>query len=394
MKKVFKVFTIDMISKLFAVISTLLIIRYMGTSDYAEYAIITSFIAIITGVLINGFNRIYIIEYNRIKYNQIDILIIQILIILILGFIASLISNTKYTSLLIILLLSTCIFHYVRTLYQQRCLFKTFALIDLIRVIIFNIFIFILTKRNTILHLNLTILFQSLALASALFFLAALMKRDKTIKITLDFKNILRILLEKEQFVLFLFFGFNAVLLQIDIMSLRFWSNDLMVASYSSAFKYYSLEMMVLETVNSIMLPEVNKEKSKITIKKLYDQHNIMTLVFGIGMLLAIIVAPIVIPLIDKGKYPDAVIVFRVLSVSAIISFAGSPYINYIMKEKEYVFAVINNISSIILAIIINYVFIKLWGAVGTALAALIVYGINNMFVRLYAKHLMNKEDT
>ena len=183
-----------------------------------------------------------------------------------------------------------------------------------------------------------------------------------------------------------------AILLQIDVLALKTWSTDYDVSTYASAFKYYNMMLLLLNTVNSVLLPKISSEENYYNISKMYKQQDILSIALLVGIVIAIVIAPCVLPIIDGGKYPEAIGVFRILCISAIISFWGSPYNNLLIKEKKYLSICTRFIIGIIVAIAGNYILIPRMGVNGTAISTLISYGIVNLSSRVHAKMIIKEK--
>ncbi|WP_017379298.1 oligosaccharide flippase family protein [Paenisporosarcina sp. TG-14] len=396
MKTVFKVFTADIFSKIFSVITSFLLIRGMTTTDYADYAIITSIVTIISGIILTGFNRIYILDFERIKNQQFNILVIQLIGIFVLAIVGlpfkAYIGNHYW--LVILLLIGTCIFSFVRTVYQQKSMFRYFTLIEIIRVFLFCIFVsslYLFAEEQ--MSLKSIIVVQIISLISASIFLIKILYTDKSFSFNKNIFAIVKVLFVSNQLYLFMNLGIIAISNEVDVLLLGLLGSDFMLASYASGRKYYSLLLMALTSVNSVLLPTVNNAKSNDELRKLYRQYDKILLLFIVLVGIAILIAPWIIPIIDGGKYPDSINIFRILCISSLISFAGSPYNNILLREKKYKFMVINNLLNIGVSVLLNVILIPIYGGLGTALSMLIAMGILNMSSRFYGKRLIMKTD-
>lgn len=69
-------------------------------------------------------------------------------------------------------------------------------------------------------------------------------------------------------------------------------------------------------------------------LEDVFRKHRKMILLFFPPVLLAIWLSQWIIPWVDARKYPDAVAVFLILAISAMIAFAFSPYVNLVMRFK------------------------------------------------------------
>ena len=392
MKTIIKVFSVDMIAKLVTTIITVILIREMTESAYANYSVILAIANIFNQIAISSLGKMYIVDNERLGGCDKTILLLEILLACFITVLFCIIQPTIKRNMfsVFIFMVATCIFGYARTVYQQQCRFKIYTLLEIVRVSVFAVFIigiYIISISN--LSAASVIFFQSISLGTAMIFLTEKKSKIKWHS-SLEIKKTISFICEKEQLYLLLYAVLMAVLLQLDVLSLKAWSTDYNVSAYSSALKYYNMMLMLLSTVNSVLLPKISMTTNYKEIKKVYRQQDILSIVLLLGVALAIIIAPTILPAIDGGKYPDAIIVFQILSVSALLSFWGSPYNNLLIKEKKYLGICIRFLFGIIVSITGNYILIPSMGAKGTAIVALVSYGLVNISSRIQAKHIIN----
>lgn len=394
MKTIFKVFSADMVAKFVAMITTILLIRYMSDTNYATYTIFIASTNIFNQIAISSFGKMYIVDHDSLEGKESTLLFVEMILSVLIAGVFWLIQPVVRSNIfaLVLLMVSTCVFGYARVIYQQQCKFKIYTILEIMRVISFMAMIvgcyYIV---NAELSAILVIIFQTVSLVICIPFL-----NKKKTKIVLfkkpKFKPFFEYLLQKEQIYLFVYAALMAVLLQIDVLALKTWSTDYNVSAYSSALKYYNMMLLLLNTVNSVLLPKISSEEDYEKIKKMYKQQDIMSFVLLAGIIAAIIIAPYILPIIDGGKYPEAIVVFRILCISAILSFWGSPYNNLLIKEKKYFSICIRFGLGIVVAIVGNYILIPTVGVNGTAIITLTSYGIVNLSSRIHAKMIINKK--
>lgn len=394
MKTIFKVFSVDMVAKFVAMITTILLIRYMSDTNYAAYTIFVASTNIFNQIAISSFGKMYIVDHNNLEGKESTLLSVEMILSIIIAgafwFIQPVVRSNIFA--LVLLMASTCVFGCARILYQQQCKFRVYTLLEIIRVtsflaMVIGCYYIVKTELSSIS----VIIFQTVSLVLCIPFL-----RMKKTKIDLfkkpDYKSFFRFLFQKEQVYLFTYAALMAVLLQIDVLALKTWSTDYNVSAYSSALKYYNMMLLLLNTVNSVLLPKISAEESYKEINRMYKQQDILSFGLLAGVIIAIFVAPIILPIIDGGKYPEAIGVFRILCVSAVLSFWGSPYNNLLIKEKKYFSICIRFIVGIVVAITGNYILIPKFGVNGTAIITLASYGIVNLSSRIQAKMIINSK--
>ncbi|HBC47992.1 MAG TPA: hypothetical protein DCZ43_13165, partial [candidate division Zixibacteria bacterium] len=189
-------------------------------------------------------------------------------------------------------------------------------------------------------------------------------------------------------FFLFSFFG------QLDVFMLRMLSNDATVATYGSAFRYYTLIIMALSSAHTVLLPMTQKAGSVSELRGIFRKFTRLVLIFAPVVILGAWASKWIIPIIDTGKYPQAVTVFRILAVSAIFSFALSPHVNLVMRFEKFKFLFLGVASAAVISVGLNIALVPKLGAVGTAISTFISFAYVNGMVYLKAKHLMKHTTT
>ncbi|MDF2946796.1 MAG: oligosaccharide flippase family protein [Bacillales bacterium] len=391
MQSILRVFSFDMMSKILIGIIGILLIRYMDTSEYALYTFSLSIINIVAQTLSNTFRRFYIVGYdNGFKDKQIESFIgAQLLIII--CFALFFIFYTQKVDIVDFLIINTIFgitfLEFTKTIFQRELNFKQFSKIEIVRSLTF-FFLTIILIYTLKYNLNAwqVLLIQSNTMI--LITVAFLWNKIK-IKNLLKFNDFIQtgkeIVRGPYKYLIFYVF-FSTILSQLDVLMLKYLSNNYHLANYGSAFRYYSLLLLALGSINSVLLPVIQNIKTRSEVDTIYSKHNKLLIVFIPIVLLGAWLSNWVLPIIDMGKYPDAVFIFQILSFSAIISFVFSPHTNFVMKFEDFKFLFCIIIVAVILNIILNLIAIPLYGSIGAALSTLITFGFSNSMTFIRAQ--------
>ena len=160
--------------------------------------------------------------------------------------------------------------------------------------------------------------------------------------------------------------------MQIDVFMLRLISDDLQLATYGAAYRYYSALAMALGAVHAVLLPLIQRARNYEELEAVFERHKKLALLFIPLVMLIGWVSQWLIPWVDMGRYPDSVMVFRILCVSVVVSFAFSPHVNLIMRFEQFRFLSALIVVALFINVILNSVFIPVFGAMGAAMATLI----------------------
>jgi len=194
-----------------------------------------------------------------------------------------------------------------------------------------------------------------------------------------------------KQLYLLGYFSLLALFSQLDVFILRARSSDIEVASYGSALRYYMFLLLALGAVHAVLLPTLSR---KIDIEELYKiigQYRRALLFIVPVILFGVWSSRWIIPWVDQGKYPAAVLLFRILSFSAIVSFVFSPYATLVLRFEEYEFLFRVILLGLLLSGAMNYMLIGWYGATGAAISNLFSYGTVNGLLYWRANALLKE---
>jgi len=391
MKSIVQVFSFDVLSKVLLGGTGILLIRLMSEVEYANYTLALSIVSLITGSWILSCNRVYIVgcQNSKIETSPSSFLGFQLygisgLVVLSLpikGFLEGI------YWFIIALIIATCLSEFAKTVFQHQLQFFRFSMVELARTLIFIVSLLVLISFFRYdLKAGHVLLVQAAAMLCVFsgafrkyFDLKSLLKIDESTRLALE-------MVKGEYKYVFGYFFVLAFFSQVNVFVLKTIAEDVELATYGSAFRYYSLLSLALGAVHTVLLPVVQRVQSIGDLENILYQHRRMLLLFIPVVLLGAWASQWIIPWIDRGKYPDAVMVFQILAISAIVSFAFSPHSNLVMRFEDFrfLFILIN------LGLLVN-VGLCIWlvprlGATGSAVATLIAFGSVNGSIFLRAR--------
>ncbi len=394
MKPVAQVFSFDFVSKLLLGIMGLALIRFMPEVEYARYTLALSISSAISQILTSSFNRIYIVGYQRLRLKgSLSLLGVQLWIVAALAILmyplAKRIEGIYW--FVMILILATCLLDFSKTFYQQELKFMRLSMIELTRS-----FAFVITLLPLIYFVRYSLrAWQVIAIQAIVIVIVFLLFFNKH----LDLRQLLKItdtgrfsmmVVKSDYKYLVGYFSILALFSQSDIFILKIMTDDQTLATYGSAFRYYSLLSLALGAVHVVILPLIQKLESITEFDHLMVKQRKLLVLFAPLVLIAAVISKWILPWIDHGKYPDAVTVFRIFCISTIVSFTFSPYVNLVMRVEDFKFLLVVISLGLILSISLNLMLIPVLKAVGTAITTLITFGLINSLIFLRAKKHRN----
>lgn len=378
MKAVLQVFSFDFGSKIMLGILGMLLIRYLPQAEYAAYTFALSLVAFSSQSLVASFNRIYIVAHQklRLKNTEMSFLALQLLLVAglaVLGMPLSFSLGSLYW-IVVVLAAATCLSEFSKTFFQQDLKFLTFSLIEFFRSLLFfcSTLLLMIYLQQDELTAGAILVLQSAALLGVSMW--AIGNKFGNLKKAV-FSEIARFsgeIIKGEYRYLFAYFFVLGIFTQADIFMLSILGDSNMLATYGSAFRYYSILSLALGSVHVVLLPMIQKAANDHELFAVFARHEKMILMFIPVVLLAGWVAQWLIPFIDNGKYPGAVLSFRILCISAIISFAFSPHVNLVMRFERFRFLFLLICIALVLNVAINMALIPKFGSAGVAFATLV----------------------
>src|SRR2546422_953562 len=383
MKAVVQVFSMDLAGKALLAVMTLLLIRFMAAEQFAQYTLALALVAVVSQALAATFNRIYIVGHRSLNLGS-DFgafFALQLLTVL-AAWVVLLPFRPRPESVLWLALavtLGTCMVELGKTVLQQEHKFLPFSLVELLRATLVFLtalaLVYLLRGRVQAWQILLAQAAVMFALFVAIF---AQRLRFRDIVAIGRARDLAWRMMRGEYRFLFLYFALVALLSQTAVFALKLLSTDLQLAAFGAAFRYYTLLSLALNAVHVVLLPLVQDSTSQEALDAVFGQQRKALAVFVPVVVAGTVLAAWILPWIDRGKYPAAVPVFQILSLSAIVSFAFSPHVNLLLRYEEFRFLCRLTLLAIGLHVLLAYVFGERWGAVGAGWSAAAAFGLPN----------------
>ena len=394
-KSMLQVFACDVLAKLMLAVVILALIRVMSPTEYAAYTLMASLSAIFSQTLATAFNRIYIIGHGS---GRLDIgpkgsfLAVQLAVVSSLTLAAALAASRKagLAAAAGLLAAGWVLSDFLKTDYQNAKHFARFSVVELARsaLILIALLAWLAVSRGAIASA------QALGLqgaALALIAIPLLLRRGLFAGLT-HFRNglaVVRAIATSRYRLLLAYFAVLTVLSQADVWMVKLLGSDAMLAAYGSAFRYYSLLLLSLGAVHTVLLPTLRDIATRTEAARIFARHWRLVLIFTPCVLGGLALAPRIIPLLDNGKYPESIPVFQVLAASSILSFALSPHVNLIMRNECFTFLFVTTLAATASAVAFHLFLIPRFGAVGAAVATFLAFGIVNTLTWVQSRRLL-----
>lgn len=394
-----KVFSFDILSKLFMGLSAIIIIRILTPIEYAQFVRFSTLSNFLLGVFGSGmalsFVR-YASEQISRKNREVvlslyilsSIFIFSVFMItslfipfISLGFNASV--TVVSCSIIYGFLLSMIRLN--QSYYQVQEAFSKSGIVDNMK----NIIIFLLLLSSFILlDISIYLIIGFYLFAGIITLIVSFQKiyypqknERKKIKLTLLTKMF------RESYWLIIYGVILNLFNQMDIFMLSSLADDHDVAVYGVAFRYYALLLTLLPSIQAVLRVRTSK-KEYIDNKNIRYEFTIKwikkTSKVAIPFcLFVIVVSEFLFPVLNGNGYNDAILVFQILTLGVGMSYIFAPNVNIVMSSKKYKELCFFACISLFINTFGNLIFIPLYGTTAAAVSTIISQAILNVLSTL-----------
>lgn len=362
--------------------SNIVVIRYLGAENFGVLSLFQVYLALATVVTEFGVRRVYtaqksvnreLIIFRETFFMKSVVAITMVVVFIILFYFFDI--NRYYLFLLIIFIVSpweTYSYHFEANL-RNDLLVKIRVAITLSLAIIRIVLCFVkadisLLMLSFVLNYFITNLCCYLFSVKSKFKAIPLRSRLKKFKVR-------KYILGRS-----FFFWISVLAVQLNMRTdqiiLSSIAGAASVGIYAGAYKLVEQLMGIPSILANVLLPHISRNVKD-------DKEGYLLEVYKISMLLSLpiclflfFLAPYVLPALLGKEFLKSVDVFRVLisalPILVIVNISGLYY--SIFKLEKY--ALFRNVFGLLISIVLNYIFIKSYGALGAAISVLISYSL------------------
>lgn len=165
---------------------------------------------------------------------------------------------------------------------------------------------------------------------------------------------------------------------------------------YSVAYSAAMVLTIINTSINSSIIPWMFKKLKKSDFSGIYEiTFSLMLLVMGLNLFL-IALAPEAMYILASKEYHEAILIIPPVACSTFLLFVSQQFINIEFYYEENKFAAYSSIGVAALNLLLNYIFIPIYGYIiagYTTLVSYIIFTIIHYIVMRYVckKHINNK---
>ena len=395
-----KVYFGDVVSRILGIGTAFILIRGMTKSDYALYVAFTSIAILSTSLVGNGINNA-LVRFSAEQLSRTgekpytlyllsliaELAVFLILLLCVIIFptqIATLVfGNSKFANLLIIsmlfglgnllLLIGQRILQaeekfnfYVGTLWlRQGLAFSIVGVLWLSRAIVF---------RYVAWGLAILQFIVGVGIASYVIMGIAKVSWQRIIERE---KQLVRQFLSASGWLI-AYCTILAAFSRMDVVMLSRFASEEALADYGVAFKYYSLALLMLGSINAVLRPKFShiEMQNKTRQRQFLVEWLQYSVWIGVPVMLFIIFGKPLFIFVNGVQYEQSFPILAILSIGAWLSLMLSPLTNILMSRKKFRFLFLLGLSAFLVNLIASYMGVRMWGGVGAAIAVVLTHNV------------------
>ncbi len=177
-----------------------------------------------------------------------------------------------------------------------------------------------------------------------------------------------------------------------DRLMISYLVSDSATAYYSVAYSVASVVSIVWTAANTSLIPYTYEKCEKKEFKPLSSVTNSILLLFACACAVMIFMAPEIVAVMGTEDYQQAIYVIPPVVGGVFFQAQYYIYANVLYYYKKPKFVMIGSLISTALNIILNYVFIKLFGFIAAGYTTLVCFLIQASIDYFAMKHVVKQE--
>ncbi len=394
LRSVLKVLSSTAMIKVLLGVVGVTLIRFMTPREFADLTFLIAVGATISQIIASSINRLYIVGHERLKLDESvsGLLALQLILVLLSGAILALVYEPKAVVMLPLLLLifGNCAVKFVQTHFQQQGEFGRFAKVEIYRtlLIVLLVAVLVLSLGDAVQAWQVVTLQGAAATLVFIVFWCFVWDRPRGFNLR-PLREVVRFVACNNYKFMFGYFIVMALFSQADLLALRLLGTDDQLASYGAGLRYYSLVNLGLASVKIVLFPTIKKAGSRQEVDDIYAEYRKLIALVVPVLLLAILVAGHIIPVLDGSKYPSSIAVFRILAVSAGVSFLLSPHSELLHVNEQFGVLLVILLTSLIAKVVLTVVLLGPFGESGVAMATTLSFAVVNVSIFVRSRRVL-----
>ena len=358
--------------------------RYLGPEQYGLLNYAMSFVGLFTAIATLGLDGIVVRELVKDETRSDELigtsfwlkLMGAFAVLVILAIAVNFTSNDTYANTLVFIIASATIFQSFNVIdfyFQSKVLSRYVVFANVISLFITSIVkIALILFEAPLIAFAWTVLFDSFVLAMG--FIYFYIKTNSTFKIqNLTFKRDTAVNLLRDSWPLILSGIVLMIQARIDQVMIHEMLGSKETGYYSAAMRLIEALAFLPGLINSSLFPALTN--AKITSKELYENRflNYYRLSFLLFLLSAVpifLFAEKIVVILPGEEYQPAGLLLSLLAIRLFFANTGTARGAFINIENLFKFSLITMIIGAIINVVLNYLMIPIYGAIGAIIAS------------------------
>ncbi len=402
-RNILKVTTGDIASRALGFVSMLLLIRGLGINDYAAYTAFLTVMSLSPGLVGNGLNlalvrlsaehisrthsrplRLYFVNMAAQCLLYVSICVVALIMIDSIN--ELLFGRQDFTAPIMYGLVGgfgSLLMQFGRTTYQAEENFNSYVLTIWLRqignlvVIGCLFFAALLNFRSAVSAVVLVELIIGLIIVLVVF---------KNVRLS-DIREVLGAELViirdfcHEMGWLIAYYLILAIMSNLSVFMLSHLSSAYEIAVYGVAFRYYSVGLLLLGAIHTVLVPRFSKVDMLVRSRQLAFTFKWLKTTSWLIIPIAAfdLVGKSVFVWINGLQYVRSFYVFIVLSFGIWLSLMFSPLVNVLVSRNRFRFLLVLAAIALAVNLVGSYMLIPVWGSVGAAVVVVFSYASINI---------------
>lgn len=365
-------------------IVTSIVARVFGPSQFGEFNYVYSFVILFTALSTLGLDNLAVKTLIQKKEQEKEILftlfIVRISSGIILIFISNIIfyflgngfSNINLVALVFSIMLFLKAFEVVEYWLLANWKSKVSTIIRSIITIAFSVGkIIVVLNTESLLYFSLTYLVESLLIGMVFAFYY--LKKNNNYKKSFNFNIKFAKYILKESWPLAISGLAITLYMRIDQIMIGILSDSTELGYYSAAVRiaemWYFIPLSLVSTFSAIIMKIEDEMELNAKVQELFNIVTWLGITFAI---LITITSPILVTILFGSEYDSSASIITISVWAGIFATLGSARSVWLVAKGLNKYSIIYTFSGLFVNVLLNFLFIPIWGGKGAAFATLI----------------------
>lgn len=391
MSPILVLFIVDGVSKIFLALASLLLIKYLPVTDFAQFSIVFTVSMMAYQIISGVIERLYISDYDNYKHegggSSLALMCVVGVVISIYIYFYVDLCYAIFTFALIVVCTK---YQMQRIKKQKEERFFTYAVVDMLRNLVWLVLLYLNFKVFFVLEYIGNVeyalgTFALLAIVSNV--LLHLFSKKTSLKAHSESIHSPRFLCSAKYFIsrkdVIAYSILGGVIPYYPFIIATLMRDESLIATYGAAMRYQAIFSMAILAVNTVVIARFCNNKEIINQHSVSFYKILPVVMFFLAV--AIFAVYWAIPYVDGGKYPNLQNAFVILSICSAVSLVSTVAVNKLLAFNNYSAMLKSVLSGFVVMVVITPLFIYVNNEIGPLLSMLTGYSLITLLLIIKA---------